>query len=164
MSDNTLWAPWRAEFIFSEKEEGCIFCNRIKMKDSVENLIVYRGRLNIIILNKFPYNSGHCMVVPTRHEAHLENLTPEESTEFWELTRLAIRAINAAIKPHSLNIGMNLGRSSGAGIPEHLHMHIVPRWNGDTNFMPVIGQTKVISVPLEPVWQALHDQLAKMTA
>jgi len=162
MSDNIMWAPWRAEFVLGEKEEGCIFCNRIKMEDTIENLIVHRGRLNVVILNKYPYNSGHSMIVPIRHIAHLEQLTEEEAIEFFELTRKTITAIKNGIKPHSLNIGMNLGEVSGAGIPEHLHMHVVPRWQGDTNFMPVIGKTSVISVPLEPVYEVLRKEFARL--
>jgi ATP adenylyltransferase len=158
MSDNLLWAPWRAGFVLGEKEKGCIFCNRLAMEDSVENLIVHRGQLNIVILNKYPYNSGHTMIVPKRHIAHLEELSEDEAVEFFALTRETISVIKTAIKPHSLNIGMNLGRSSGAGIPEHLHLHIVPRWHGDANFMPVIGKTKVVSVPLEPVYEALRAE------
>jgi len=162
MSDKTIWAPWRAGFVLGKKEKGCIFCKRFKMKDSVKNLIVYRGQRNFVILNKFPYNTGHTMIVPNRHIGHLEKLTVEEANEFFELTRLTVAVIKKAIKPHSLNIGMNLGRMSGAGVPEHLHMHIVPRWQGDTNFMPVIGKTKVISIPLEPVYEALRKEFAKL--
>ncbi|MFH1373400.1 MAG: HIT domain-containing protein [bacterium] len=155
MDDKTIWAPWRVGFILGEKEQGCIFCNRIKMEDTVENLIVHRGRKNIVILNKYPYNSGHSMIVPMRHIAHLEELTTEEANEFFELTRRTVTVTKQAFNPHSFNIGMNLGETSGAGIPEHLHMHVVPRWQGDTNFMPVIGKTNVVSVPLEPLWEAL---------
>ncbi len=156
MTDDTLWAPWRATFVLAEKEKGCILCNRFNMDDSVNNLIVHRGRLNFVILNKYPYNSGHVMVVPNRHLAHLEELSAQEAREFFDLTRRTIGILKQTLKPHSLNIGMNLGASSGAGIPEHLHLHVVPRWQGDTNFMPVIGKTKVISVPLEPVYEALR--------
>ncbi len=162
MEEKILWAPWRAEFVLAEKEKGCIFCNRLKMKDSIENLIVYRGKTCAVILNKFPYNSGHSMVIPHRHIAHLEELTEEEAAEFFDLTIKTVAVIKEALKPHSLNIGMNLGESSGAGIPEHLHMHIVPRWNGDTNFMPVLGKTKVVSVPLEPVYEALKKGFAAL--
>jgi ATP adenylyltransferase len=162
MSDETIWAPWRAKFILGKKEKGCIFCNRFKKKDSVENLIVYRGDLNFVILNKFPYNSGHTMVVPNRHLAQLEKLTREEADEFFDLTRLTVKVLKKALKPHSLNIGMNLGRSSGAGIPEHLHMHVVPRWLGDSNFMPVIGKTKVISVSLELVYDAIKKEFDRI--
>jgi ATP adenylyltransferase len=162
MNDKIIWAPWRAGFVHGKKEPGCIFCKRLKMKDSVRNLIVYRGNKAFVILNKFPYNSGHTMVVPRRHLAQLEKLTPEEAVEFFELTRLTVTAIKRALKPHSMNLGMNLGSSSGAGIPEHLHMHIVPRWQGDTNFMPVIGKTKVMSVPLGPIYDAIKIELEKL--
>jgi len=162
MTDKTIWAPWRAEFVLSKKEKGCILCNRLKMKDSVKNLIVHRGKKAFVILNKYPYNAGHIMVVPQRHVAHLEKLTEAEAAEFFELTRMAVTVIKRALRPHSLNIGMNLGRTSGAGIPDHLHMHIVPRWQGDANFMPIIGKTKVISVPLEPVYDALKKEFDKL--
>ncbi len=162
MTDKTIWAPWRAEFVLGKKEKGCIFCKRLKRKDSVKNLILYRGKKSFVILNKYPYNPGHAMVVPKRHVAHIEKLTAVEAAEFFEVTRLTVKLMKKALKPHSLNIGMNLGRSSGAGIPEHLHMHIVPRWNGDTNFMPVIGLTKIVSVPLEPIYDALKKEFDKL--
>ncbi|RKX25825.1 MAG: HIT family hydrolase [Candidatus Zixiibacteriota bacterium] len=159
MADDIMWAPWRAAFILGKKEKGCIFCNRLKRKDSVKNLIVYRGQKVFIILNKFPYNAGHTMVVPYRHISVLEKLSYEESCELFDLTRKTVRAIKKTLKPHSLNIGMNLGRGSGAGIPGHLHMHIVPRWHGDTSFMPVIGKTHLVSVPLEPIYELLRKEL-----
>ncbi len=162
MEDKAIWAPWRSEFILGEKEEGCIFCNRIKQaQDSVENLIVYRADLNVVILNKYPYNPGHAMIVPIRHVGELDELTENESDEFMSLTRLTVKKMKNAYRPHSMNIGMNLGRESGAGIPEHIHMHIVPRWIGDTNFMPVVGKTKVQSVPLDYVYDRLRQEFEK---
>jgi len=161
MRDEILWAPWRAAFVLSKREKGCVFCRRFKQRDSVENLIVYRGRKVFVILNKFPYNAGHLMVVPNRHVGHLENLKPDEATEFFEITRRAVKALKKVLKPHSLNLGMNLGKASGAGVPGHLHMHIVPRWIGDTNFMPVIGKTKLVSVPLEPLYDKIKAEMAK---
>ncbi len=158
MDENKLWAPWRANFILSKKEKGCVFCNRLKTKDSVKNLIVYRGKKCIIILNKFPYNTGHTLIIPKRHIGQLEKLTVAESIEFMALTQQTVKFIKKIFKPDSLNIGMNLGRSSGAGVPGHLHMHVVPRWIGDTNFMPVIGKTDVISIPLEPCYKALKKE------
>lgn len=156
-----IWAPWRAGFILSKKEKGCIFCKRQKMKDSIKNLIVHRGEKTFVILNKYPYNSGHTLIVPYRHTGQLEKLTAEESMEFFEMTRLTVSVIKKVMKPDSMNLGMNLGRSAGAGIPGHVHMHVVPRWSGDTNFMPVIGKTEVISVPLEPIYEQLRNEFAR---
>lgn len=157
-----MWAPWRAAFILGKKEKGCIFCNRLKTKDSVKNLIMYRGQSNFIILNKFPYNTGHVLIVPNRHISRLEKLKPEVASEFFELIQKAVAAIKKTLKPHALNVGMNLGRMSGAGIPGHLHMHVVPRWNGDTNFLPVIGKTSVVSIPLEPIYDSLRKELHRL--
>ncbi len=162
MDDKILWAPWRAEFIMSKKEKGCIFCKRLKMKDSLKNLIVHRGEKTFVILNKFPYNSGHALIVPNRHVGQIEKLTQQESIEFFEMTRKTVAVIKKALNPGSLNLGMNLGRISGAGIPGHVHMHVVPRWHGDTNFMPVIGKTNVVSVPLEPIYEALKKEFASL--
>lgn len=161
MTDNILWAPWRAAFIKGKKETGCVFCKRQRMKDSLENLIIYRGKHCFVILNKYPYNSGHAMIVPKRHVGDLEKLTPAEASEFMALTQRTAKIIKRTLKPDSMNLGMNLGKSSGAGVPGHLHMHIVPRWIGDTNFMPIVGKTKVISVPLEPVYEALKAGFKK---
>jgi ATP adenylyltransferase len=161
MQDKIMWAPWRAAFILGKKEKGCILCNRFKMKDSVKNLILYRGRKNFVILNKFPYNSGHTMIVPNRHLSQFDKLTLEESHEMMDLTGKVVAAIKRTMNPHALNVGMNIGRQSGAGIPNHLHMHVVPRWNGDTNFMPVLGKTSVVSIPLEPVYDLLRKELNK---
>ncbi len=161
MTDKMIWAPWRANFVLHKKEKGCVFCKRLKMKDTVENLIVHRGKKVFVILNKYPYNSGHTLIVPNRHVGLIEKLTDEEAAEFFELTRKTVTVIKKALKPASMNLGMNLGRASGAGVPGHLHMHVVPRWQGDTNFMPVIGKTTVISVPLEPIYDLLKKEFAR---
>jgi ATP adenylyltransferase len=162
MVDKMIWAPWRAKFVLGKKEKGCVFCKRFKMKDTIKNLVIYRGKKCFVILNKFPYNSGHTLIVPNRHVGQIENLTTDEAQEFFELTQKTVRLIKKNLKPSSLNLGMNLGRSSGAGVPGHLHMHVVPRWIGDTNFMPVIGKTDVISIPLEPIYKALKKEFAKI--
>ena len=166
MTDRILWAPWRASFVLAKKEKGCPFCKALKArKDSVKNLIVYRGETCFVVLNKYPYNSGHALVVPNRHIFGLNQLKKAESDEFFEITRLTVRVIKGTLKPHSFNLGMNLGRCSGAGIPEHLHMHIVPRWNGDTNYIPVFAEVRVIPehfrqtyARLAPHFQALKDE------
>ena len=162
MTDKMIWAPWRSTFILDKKEKGCIFCNRQKKKDSLKNLIIYRGEKNFIILNKYPYNTGHTLVVPYRHVGLLEKLTDEESGEFFELVRKTVLIMKKTLKPNALNLGMNLGRCAGAGVPGHLHMHIVPRWQGDTNFMPVIGKTSVVSIPLEPVYEVLRKEFNRL--
>ncbi len=138
-----------------QKEKGCIFCNRIKRNTDKKDLIIYRGHGNFVILNKFPYNSGHAMVVPNRHIGSLDRMTDEEAKEFFDLIKLTVNALKLTLKPDSFNIGMNLGRGSGAGVPEHLHMHIVPRWSEDTSFMPVIGKTRVVSFDLGMIYRIL---------
>lgn len=162
MANQNLLAPWRAAFILGKKEKGCIFCNRLKAKDSVKNLIVFRGERCFVILNKFPYNSGHLMIVPKRHCGQIERLSDDESNELFKLTKSSTAIIKRLLKPSSLNLGMNLGRSSGAGVPGHLHMHIVPRWLGDTNFMPVIAATKVLSFPIEPIYRQFKKEFARL--
>lgn len=157
MKDNFLWAPWRSGYILEKKEKGCIFCNRIKRNQDKKDYIVYRGETCFVILNRFPYNSGHALVVPNRHNAQLERMTERESEEFFALIRLTVKAMKKAFRPQSFNIGMNVGRGSGAGVPAHLHMHIVPRWNGDTSFMPVIGDTKVVSFGLDLTYKMLKE-------
>jgi ATP adenylyltransferase len=161
MAKKMLWAPWRAEYILGEKEEGCIFCNRFRQRTDKKNLIVYRGKRTFVILNKFPYNSGHSMVVPVRHVGNLNDLTKAEAAEFFETIRLTVEVTHRAFNPDSFNIGMNMGHGSGAGIPEHIHMHIVPRWSEDTNFMPVIGDTEVVSFPHNLIYSMLKREFDK---
>ncbi len=151
-----LWAPWRMEYIRGEKESGCIFCNRIPQNNDRENLIVTRGKSCFVIMNRYPYNNGHLMIVPNRHVGVLENLTPEENAEMMQLLQKSARALNEAMQPHGFNVGMNVGKVAGAGIDDHLHFHIVPRWSADTNFMPILGHTKVVSEALQDTWATLH--------
>lgn len=162
-----LWAPWRMEYIEQAAdgsgEEGCIFCNRLAKSDDKNNLILYRGKNAFIIMNRFPYNNGHLMVVPNRHTGELTEVSPEEASEMFELIQRCIQALRQTMSPHGFNVGMNLGRVAGAGIVDHLHYHIVPRWNGDTNFMPVLGNTKVISESLEKSYQKLHQAFVELT-
>ena len=144
---DTLWAPWRMEFIQQEQPQGCIFC--LFPADSSEgadekNLILGRTTHAFAILNKFPYNNGHLMVVPRRHTADFAGLGEEESADLHRLLQLSVSIVTEAYCPEGLNVGMNLGKSAGAGIPGHLHYHLVPRWTGDTNFMPVLFGTKVM--------------------
>jgi ATP adenylyltransferase len=141
-----LWSPWRMEYIQSgagdAEPEGCVFC---RIRDGHESeLVLARTDLAFVVLNKFPYNPGHLVVVPGRHVGDLEALTADENTELQSLLQRSLRALREESDPQGFNIGLNLGRVGGAGIPDHLHWHVVPRWSGDTNFMPVIGQTRVL--------------------
>lgn len=145
-----LWTPHRLAYIQGEGKpagpganEGCPFCTAPTLTDA-EGLIVARGSLVYAIMNLYPYNSGHMLICPYRHVADYTELTPEESVEFADYTRRAIVALRAASAPHGLNIGMNPGAVAGAGIAAHLHQHVVPRWGGDTNFMPVVGRTRIL--------------------
>ena len=139
-----LWAPWRMAYIEVPQAQGCIFCTKPAENDDREQLILYRGERCFVIMNLFPYNNGHLMVAPYRHTADLPGLTVEEQAEMMVLTRHCVRVLGEAFRPEGYNVGMNLGRTAGAGVADHLHMHVVPRWNGDTNFMPVLGETKVL--------------------
>jgi len=154
---NNLWAPWRMRYIqnIDKKEENCIFCTKITQQNDRENLIIHRGTYCYIIMNLYPYNNGHLMVIPYRHTSQLLDLEPKETEELWRLLGHCQIALKAKMNPEGFNIGMNIGRNAGAGIDQHIHMHIVPRWNGDTNFMPVVGATKVISQALEDTYDAL---------
>ncbi len=161
-----LWAPWRMEYIKStqDDEEDCIFCQKPKEADDKENLIVYRSNLSFVIMNKYPYNNGHLMVVPYIHEADLTKFTDDVLLDMQHLLQLSLKALNETMNPHGINIGVNLGRSAGAGIVDHLHYHMVPRWNGDTNYMPVMTGTKVISEALEDSWQKLYTSFKKLSS
>ena len=139
-----LWAPWRMAYIEVPAAKGCIFCTKPAAGNDREELILQRGRFCFVIMNLFPYNSGHVMVAPYRHTADLPGLTSEEQAEMMVLTRYWVRVLGDAFHPDGYNIGMNLGRTAGAGVADHLHMHVVPRWEGDTNFMPVLAETKVL--------------------
>ncbi|MBP1708176.1 MAG: family hydrolase [Chloroflexi bacterium] len=150
-----IWAPWRVEYIRTKNPPGCIFCDKPRENKDAGNYILYRGKLNFIILNSFPYNPGHLMVVPFRHIGQLEELTADERCEHYEIVTRAVGALRQAVNSENFNIGMNLGRVAGAGIADHIHTHVVPRWNGDNNFMPVIGETRVISDSLENIYSLL---------
>ncbi|NLP10282.1 HIT domain-containing protein [bacterium] len=153
-----LWAPWRMEYILQEKPSGCIFCDKPQQNRDRENLILHRGAGCFVIMNFYPYNNGHLMVVPYRHLSDLAALTAAEQSEMMTLLARCTTVLTQQMKPHGFNIGMNLGRTAGAGIDDHLHFHIVPRWNGDTNFMPVTGHTKVLSQGLLESWDLLKPR------
>ena len=153
-----LWAPWRMTYIVRAHEQrGCLFCELQEEGRDEENKVIYRGRTCYVVLNIYPYNTGHVMVAPYRHVADPTGLTDDELLDLWRTVNLAIKAIRAAYRPHGFNIGINLGRVAGAGVEEHLHVHIVPRWAGDTNFMPVIASTKVISQHIDEMYRVLRE-------
>jgi len=154
-----IWAPWRIQYIRQEKAEGCILCEKPRQNDDAPNYILYRGDKNYIILNIYPYNPGHLMVTPYRHVAGLEELTEEERSEHFEIVSRCIRALRQVFTPDGFNVGINLGKVAGAGIVDHFHTHIVPRWQGDTNFMPVLAETRVIPEALDKIYQQLKGQL-----
>ena len=150
-----LWAPWRIKYIQMEKPEGCILCDKPGESTDALNYILYRGDKNFIIMNSFPYNSGHLMVAPYRHVASLEELTDAELHEHFEIVRQSIKVLRQTYSPNGFNIGMNMGKVAGAGIDDHIHTHIVPRWQGDTNFMPVTADTKVVNEALAETYEKL---------
>ena len=154
----TLWAPWRMEYIKQEKPQGCIFCLYPAEANDPDNLVLGRSAHAFAMLNKFPYNSGHLMVIPRRHVSDLAALPEEEFADLQRLLRGAVGILQSVYQPEGLNVGMNLGRIAGAGIDQHLHWHAVPRWGGDTNFMPVIGETKVMVEHLMGSYERLRPK------
>ena len=161
---NHLWSPWRMEYIENNnKEEGCIFCIAQAQEDSAENLIAQRGEHAYVILNRYPYTSGHLMVVPFEHKATLEELDPPTRAELMELTTLCVTVLRNAYNPQAFNIGMNIGEAAGAGVKEHVHLHIVPRWSGDTNFISVLGESRVLPELLADTYQRIKRGFEELT-
>jgi ATP adenylyltransferase len=156
-----IFAPWRIEYIKGEKYEGCIFCDFPRENNDEERLILYRGEYSFIIMNNYPYNPGHVMVAPYRHVSPLEELTDEETLDMMNNTKMIIKAIKSTMNPDGFNLGINLGRIAGAGIEDHIHFHVVPRWDGDTNFMPVLADVKVIPQAIEETYEQLRKALKK---
>jgi ATP adenylyltransferase len=164
-----LWAGWRHEYIVEaterERRDGpapdagsCVFCRIAESgPPSLDNLVVWRGEGAFVVLNAFPYGSGHVLVLPLRHVGSLGDLTESEAVEVWAATRTAVRAIEAAYEPDGLNMGANLGRAAGAGIPDHVHLHVLPRWSGDTNFMTAVAGTRVMPETLQETWKKLTE-------
>jgi ATP adenylyltransferase len=151
-----LWAPWRMKYIAKADDvQGCIFCVFPAEQNDEERLILHRGERAFIILNAYPYSNGHLMVTPYRHTADLNDLDDAEMLEMMALTRRAVNLLKKAFRPDGFNIGMNMGRVAGAGIADHVHIHVVPRWSGDTNFMPVLGDVRVIPESLQAVYRSL---------
>jgi ATP adenylyltransferase len=162
-----IWAPWRMEFIAGEKPKGCIFClfpAETGEENDRKNLVVARTASSFVMLNKYPYNSGHVMVIPRRHGADFSALSEAELLDLQRLLQRSVEVIREAYSPDGFNIGMNMGHIAGAGIPDHLHYHVVPRWGGDTNFMPVLAETKVLIEHLARTQEKLAAGFARPLA
>lgn len=157
-----LWAPWRMEYILGSKPDSCVLCLPPQQaEEDARRLVLHRGRYAFVIMNKFPYNNGHLMVVPFRHVTDLPDLTPEESGEIMDLLQLSTTVLREHFHPQGINIGLNLGEAAGAGIRDHLHFHLVPRWNGDSSFMAVMDETRVIPEHLASTYQKLNPLFAR---
>ncbi len=159
MAEDRLWAPWRMEYIAGDKPDECIFCARSAAGDA-ESLVVRRGERCFVMLNAYPYTNGHVMIAPYEHVASLEDLDEECATELMALTREAMRAIRETYGPDGFNLGVNVGKAAGAGVEDHVHQHVVPRWGGDTNFMPVVGDVRVLPQSLEESYRQLQRAFA----
>jgi ATP adenylyltransferase len=159
-----LWAPWRLSYVAAAKapapRDGCFICQGLAETDDRRNLIALRTPRSVVVLNRFPYNNGHLLIAPVAHKGRLDELDPGELLETMETLRRMVRALDGLMHPDGYNIGLNLGHAAGAGLPGHLHWHIVPRWHGDTNFMPVLANTKVIVQSLDALYELLRERLS----
>lgn len=160
-----LWAPWRLSYVTQPAKpktgDGCFICRGLAESDDRANLIAERTGRSVVVLNRFPYNTGHLLVAPTAHKAGLDDLTDDESLDLQRTLRRMVGALKSLLKPDGFNVGLNLGEAAGAGLPGHLHWHVVPRWAGDTNFMPVLADVKVMVQSLDVFWERLRAELAK---
>jgi len=164
-TDNKLWAPWRMEYIERElvdKSEGCFLCDKPKSDDNERTLILLKGKLTFVVMNLYPYNNAHLMISPYRHISEFTSLSKEERSESQELIAGSIKILSKHMNPDGFNVGLNIGKAGGAGLEEHLHWHLVPRWLGDTNFMPVLGNTKVIMEGLTDSYRKLQPDFADL--
>jgi ATP adenylyltransferase len=153
-----IWSPWRMKYIeTNHKEEGCVFCNAQTRKDGAGNLVAFRGERAFVVLNLYPYTSGHLMVVPFEHVATLEELDATARAEMMELTSQCMTVLKKTYHPQGFNMGANIGEAAGAGVPGHVHIHIVPRWGGDTNFMSTLGETRVLPEAIEDTYKRIRE-------
>ena len=160
MTANRIWAPWRLEYVkdaSKDVEEECVFCAKPALGDDETALIVHRGERCFVILNLYPYTNGHLMVTPYEHIGKLQEIDAETSAEMFALAQTSMSHLETVYRPHGFNVGFNQGRSAGAGVEHHIHMHVVPRWGGDTNFMPVIADHRVMPQSLEDSYRVLSD-------
>jgi len=156
-----IWAPWRTVYIGGPHDGNCIFCEKLESDQDDANYLLMRGDKIFVIMNLYPYNNGHLLIAPKRHVGEMEDLTDEEMLELFKVTQKMVKVLRA-FNPEGFNVGINLGRIAGAGVPGHLHIHVVPRWGGDTNFMPVFGDVRVISESLDVTFQKLKESMAKI--
>ncbi|HLA83263.1 MAG TPA: HIT domain-containing protein [Thermoguttaceae bacterium] len=177
MVDDPLWAPWRLDYIVGDKlrpgdvalnlldgaDPGCFLCQAAVDEASTGRYVIQRGEHTVTILNRFPYNNGHLLVAPKAHVGRLDQLDPATELELTRTIARMVKAVECVLRPDGFNIGLNLGTAAGAGVPDHLHWHIVPRWNADTNFMPVLGRTNVIPQSLEAFWELLTAELRRQS-
>jgi len=164
-TDKRLWAPWRMEYIQRElanESEGCFLCDKPKSNDNEKNLILFKGKLTFVIMNLYPYNNAHLMICPYRHNSEFTTLSKEERSESQEVISGSINILTEQMNPEGFNVGLNIGKAGGAGVEEHLHWHLVPRWFADTNFMPVLGSTKVIMDGLTDTFRKLRPDFAEL--
>ena len=166
-----LWSPWRSQYIatfareprrnrsVSRRRRDCVLCTAARARKDERKLVLWRGKHCFIIMNRYPYNSGHIMVVPYKHASSLTRLADDEHLEILHAIQRSLKALESTVSPHGFNIGVNLGRASGAGIDDHVHYHVVPRWSGDTNFMPVFADVKVISEDMKRTWRRLRKAM-----
>lgn len=159
---DTIFAPWRMEYLKGEKPEGCVFC---KCSIRCDEYVIYEGKSVFVMLNRYPYVNGHLMIIPVRHTGKIEDLSANERSEIFALLDTSIRALKEAMNPDGFNIGMNIGKAAGAGIEEHIHVHVIPRWEGDTNFMSVVNDVRVIpedvqttAARLAPLFKKYHQE------
>lgn len=162
MTVERLWAPWRMEYILSPPADECVFCRAAE--DAEAHMVLFRGERALLMLNAFPYNSGHLLVAPYAHVGDIGHLSAEDLCAMTELARVAMLAMRQSMQPHGFNVGMNLGRAAGAGIEQHVHLHIVPRWDGDTNFMSVVADTRVVPESLEAIHERLGPAVEEIAA
>ena len=159
--NKTIWAPWRIEYIRGEKEQGCFLCRMFAEENDRDNLLLWRGETCAVVMNRYPYTSGHLMVTPYRHLENLSDLDAAERAEMMDLTIRAVEVLKAELRPDGLNLGFNLGAAAGAGLKDHIHQHIVPRWTGDTNFMPVLADVRVMPQALLEQYDILRPLFAR---
>ncbi len=158
-----IWSPWRMKYLEKHrKDNGCVFCNEQSKADNAENLIAFRGELAYVILNRYPYASGHLMVIPFEHKSSIEELDSKTRAEMMELASQCMTALRNIYKPQGFNMGANIGEAAGAGVLGHVHIHIVPRWSGDTNFMSALSETRVLPEALEDTYKRVRDEFGKM--